>query len=302
MEQALTAVVSHGVRHRHWKHGALHFRWIERYITEFCSWHCKRKVLLENTQRRKQDQWHGELLYGVPPTLPKQAHASTPSPLFPPCPAAKMSLQIPSLLCCVSTRPAAGLSPLCQVMGTCAAGNPAGEMKEAWTVYETAGGKVRLLGPERWSVASLLPAWHLQTVTSPVTCHPMRPPWKLEKPAMLLTTPASPKKAPETYDQELPWLRRKTFTLGSLRSWFPGWNIPMKGKRKGKQTDKGEDRWCWCLVSALLLLPALPTRGETPVWETPNTWGRMSRCNSLHRPWPWLHVCCFPCFPLACLV
>lgn len=136
---------------------------------------------------------------------------------------------------------AAGLSPLCQVSGTCAAGNPAGEMKEAWTGYETAGGRVQLPGPELWRVASLLSAWHLQTVTSPVTCHPMRPPRKLGKPDVLLTTPASQKKAPETYDKELPWLRPNAFVLGNLRRWLPGWNSLMKGKRKGEQTKGKAD-------------------------------------------------------------
>lgn len=50
------------------------------------------------------------------------ARASNSTPLFPFCPAAKMSLQIPCPLCLVSTCPAAGLSLLCQVSRTSAAG------------------------------------------------------------------------------------------------------------------------------------------------------------------------------------
>lgn len=221
---------------------------MDRYFTELRSWHCKSKVLLENTQRRKQDRWRGMLPYGVSLALPKQACASTPGPLFSSCPAAKNVPANPlSAPPCVSTHPppphlpAAGLSPLCQVSGTSVAGNPAGEMKEAWTGYETAGGRVQLPGPELWRVASLLSAWHLQTVTSPVTCHPMRPPRKLGKPDVLLTTPASQKKAPETYDKELPWLRPNAFVLGNLRRWLPGWHSLMKGKRKGEQTKGKAD-------------------------------------------------------------
>lgn len=53
---------------------------------------------------------------------------------------------LPTLLCVhgPSSRAVTTLSGL----GMSAAGNPAGEMEEAWTVCEMAGGKVHLPGPE----------------------------------------------------------------------------------------------------------------------------------------------------------
>lgn len=85
----------------------------------------------------------------------------------------------------------------------------------------------------------LLPTWHVQTVTSPVTCYLMQPFRKLGKPDGLLTTPASPQKAPETDDKELPWLRPNALVLGNLHSWLPGWNSPHE--RTPARQEKGKD-------------------------------------------------------------
>lgn len=191
---------------------------------------------------------------------------------------------LPSLLCVhgPSSRPVTTLSGL----GMSAAGNPAGEMEEAWTVYEMAGGKVHLPGPELWCTVSLAP--HLTCTNSDKPCHLMRPFRKLGKPGVLLTTPASPKKAPETNDRELPWLRPSAFVLGNLHSWLSRWNSLIKGHQQGRQT-KGET-WCWYFTPALVLAPSLPVRGETPGCKILSSGSDMSCCNSLQHPMsmtPW---------------
>lgn len=256
------------------------FFWMDRHFTELCSWHCTSRELLENTQCKQQDHWCGVLPFGMPRALPKKAPpvAYLCSVLL------QESLQIPCPLCCISTGPAAGLSPLCQVLGMSVAGNPSGHTKEAWTVYKMAGGKVHLPGPELWCTVSLAP--HLTRTNSDKPCHllPDATIPKAGKARRAVNNSSFPKESPRDLRQGTALARPNAFMLGNLHSWLPGWNSPDE-KTPARQA-RGKT-WHRCFTPAVLLVPSLPAR-RIPRVKDLNPESDSSCSNSLHHPHLWL--------------
>lgn len=150
------------------------------------------------------------------------------------------SLQIPWPLCCVSTGPAARLSPLCQVSGMSVAGNPTGDMKEAWTVYKMAGGKAHLPGPELWCTVSLAP--HLTCTNSDKPCHllPDATIPKAGKAINYVNNSSFTKESPRDLQQGTALTRPNVLVLGNLHSWLPGWNS-LSERTPPRQADKRKD-------------------------------------------------------------
>lgn len=207
--------------------------------------------------------------------------ASTPSALIAFCPSARVPAKpLPTLLCThgPSSRAVTILSGLGDVCS-----------------WKTHWGREGSLDCLRWQEAKyiylalnsearypLLPTWHVQTVTSPVICYLMRPFWKLGKPDLLLTTPASPKKVTEIYDKELPWLRPNALVLGNHHSWLPGWNSP-KERTTSKAKRKGKDMALVCHPSCSHCPFSSHERRKSWLKDL-NSGSDISCCNSLHHP------------------
>lgn len=210
------------------------------------------------------------------------------------------SLQIPCPLCCVSIGPAAGLSPLCQVSGITVAGNPSGDMKGAWTVYEMAGGKAHLPGPELWHMVSLAP--HLTRTNCDKSCHllPDATIPKAGKTRRAVNNSSFPKESPRDLWQGTALTRPSALVLGNTPSRFPGWNSPSE-RTPTRQADKGKDM-------AVVFHPS-STPCPFSSYERRNPWLKglnpgsdISCSSSLHRPHLWLPAHWFSSFPLVSLL
>lgn len=275
---------------------------MDRYFTELRSWHCKSKVLLENTQRRKQDRWRGMLPYGVSLALPKQACASTPGPLFSSCPAAKNVPANPlSAPPCVSTPPppprsraVTALSGLGDVCG----------WKPRWgdegSLDRLRDGRRQSTATWPWTLTRGLPALCLTFTNGDKPCHlpPDATTPKAGKARRAINNSSFPKESPRDLRQGTALTQAKCIRVRKPPQMAP-WVTQPDERKAERRADKGKGRRCWRLIPALLLVPSLPMRGKNPGWGTLDSGSSMSPHNSLHHPWPWLPACCFSWFAWA---